>query len=136
MSRSRLASPLLVLAVVLASAGLGRFAAASGQDQAPDPEILESGRKLYVENCQPCHGDSGAGDGPAARFLETRPRDLTAGNWMFIDDGSYESIREVVAVGIDGTDMEPFDEILTAEEIEAIAHFVVAEIVSVETESR
>lgn len=123
--------PLFVLLImVVVSAGLGRLAAASSPAQEPvDPELLDSGRELYAENCQPCHGDEGAGDGPSARFLEVAPRDLTEGMWMYIEDGSRESIAQIVADGIEGTDMEPFDEILTEEEIAAIAVYVVERIV-------
>lgn len=130
MTRRRLPLLAIALATILAAAGLGRLAgAAQPQQAASDPELLEAGRELYVENCQPCHGDEGKGDGPAARFLDTRPRDLTAGDWMFSDPEEVESIREVVASGVDGTDMEPFDEILDDGEIDAIVAYVFANLV-------
>jgi mono/diheme cytochrome c family protein len=37
---------------------------------------VKQGRALYVENCAPCHGLSGQGDGPLARELSTPPGDL------------------------------------------------------------
>ena len=36
-----------------------------------------SGRALYSEFCQVCHGASGKGDGPLAKDLNKRPADLT-----------------------------------------------------------
>ena len=43
----------------------------------PSLEASDPGRVLYMENCVPCHGVSGKGDGPIALRLETRPADLT-----------------------------------------------------------
>jgi mono/diheme cytochrome c family protein len=36
------------------------------------------GQKLYVSNCQTCHGPSGRGDGPGGAALEKKPADLGA----------------------------------------------------------
>jgi mono/diheme cytochrome c family protein/uncharacterized membrane protein len=38
---------------------------------------LESGKKLYEQNCLPCHGAIGKGDGPAGLALRPPPADLT-----------------------------------------------------------
>jgi mono/diheme cytochrome c family protein len=40
------------------------------------------GARLYQENCAVCHGKDGGGDGPAARQMDPRPRDLTAGQYL------------------------------------------------------
>ncbi len=42
------------------------------------PPSARAGRALYLENCAPCHGDTGAGDGPTAVELSAPPA-------MFID---------------------------------------------------
>lgn len=39
---------------------------------------LDRGRDLFATHCASCHGDGGAGDGPAAEALEPKPVDLTA----------------------------------------------------------
>jgi mono/diheme cytochrome c family protein len=39
---------------------------------------LAAGQKLYVSNCQTCHGASGKGDGPGGAALEKRPADFTS----------------------------------------------------------
>lgn len=41
------------------------------------PERQVSGRALYGDYCASCHGESGAGDGPAAAGLGKAPADLT-----------------------------------------------------------
>ncbi len=43
-----------------------------------DNESVELGRKLYVELCSRCHGESALGDGPDASSLSTQPTDLKA----------------------------------------------------------
>jgi mono/diheme cytochrome c family protein len=32
---------------------------------------------IFTKNCQRCHGDHGKGDGPAGKFLKTKPADWT-----------------------------------------------------------
>lgn len=45
------------------------------------------GLSLFGEHCASCHGTSGRGDGPRARSLTVRPRDLThlaeRNGWVF-----------------------------------------------------
>jgi mono/diheme cytochrome c family protein len=44
--------------------------------QPSEPEEV-SGRALYEDYCQTCHGPAGRGDGPSAAGLSRRPADLT-----------------------------------------------------------
>ena len=89
-----------------------------------DAELLEKGRELYASQCLPCHGREGQGDGPAARFLDPKPRNLTDGDWLYAEGGTVEAIAGVIAAGIDDTSMEPFADLMTEEEIIAVATFV------------
>lgn len=46
--------------------------------QAPDTQpSVSAGRALWPENCLPCHGPTGRGDGPTAPSLGNPPADLT-----------------------------------------------------------
>jgi mono/diheme cytochrome c family protein len=45
-------------------------------------ETLNQGRDLYRMHCVSCHGESGAGDGPAARSLSFPPRDFRAADFQ------------------------------------------------------
>src|SRR3974390_2059387 len=44
---------------------------------------LKQGRNLYMTHCQHCHGVTGDGKGPTARFLNPRPRDYRQGTFKF-----------------------------------------------------
>src|SRR5204862_569320 len=39
-----------------------------------DPARLAHGREVYAQQCNGCHGVTGAGDGPAAEYLDPPPR--------------------------------------------------------------
>jgi DMSO reductase family type II enzyme heme b subunit len=64
-------------ATVLAAAVLGLPGAARAQGS------VEAGRAVYAKHCSQCHGDTGGGDGPAAKFMYPRPR-------VFKDNSSYK----------------------------------------------
>jgi mono/diheme cytochrome c family protein len=41
------------------------------------PELLEKGKAAFAANCVTCHGEKGAGDGPAGLYMNPKPRDFT-----------------------------------------------------------
>ncbi|MBI3071626.1 MAG: c-type cytochrome [Deltaproteobacteria bacterium] len=45
--------------------------------------VGEAGRKVYQRYCIGCHGEKGDGKGPAAKFLDPKPRDFTKGVFKF-----------------------------------------------------
>jgi cytochrome c553 len=45
-------------------------------------QSVADGKKLYATYCSSCHGDTGKGDGPAARSLPAKPADHTSGATM------------------------------------------------------
>ena len=61
--------------------------------QAADPE---EGKKVYMQFCASCHGQSGKGDGPAAAALNPKPRDHTDRQYMssLSDDQLFKVIKE------------------------------------------
>ena len=69
----------------------------------PDPA---RGAPLYAQNCSVCHGDSGAGDGPAGVGLEPAPANLRDG--ARLDHLSLYAIYNTLGMGVEGTDMPAF----------------------------
>src|SRR5438874_9114381 len=43
-----------------------------------DENSVRRGKELYTQECLPCHGPTGKGDGPKAATLERNPGDLSA----------------------------------------------------------
>jgi mono/diheme cytochrome c family protein len=57
----------------------------------------EQGKRTYRENCAPCHGDTGKGDGVGARSLPVRPADHT--NPVAMNSRTDTFLRDVIAKG-------------------------------------
>ena len=91
-------------------------------------DLLDHGERLYLRlRCAACHGETGAGDGPAAQEYRrqgeraVRIRDFTRGR--FIRGREMEDIYLTLRVGIDGTPMGSYDA-LSDDEIWALAGYV------------
>lgn len=69
----------------------------------PDPA---RGAALYAQNCSICHGDSGAGDGPAGLGLEPAPVNLR--DVARLDQLSLFDLYNTLGLGIEGTEMPSF----------------------------
>jgi mono/diheme cytochrome c family protein len=54
----------------------------------PSQADLPAARKLYLDKCAECHGDTGQGDGPQGRTYDPPPKDLTdAARMNSVSDG-------------------------------------------------
>jgi high-affinity iron transporter len=69
----------------------------------PDPT---RGAPLYAQHCSVCHGDTGAGDGPAGVGLTPPPANLRDN--ARLDHLSLYAIYNTVGLGVEGTDMPAF----------------------------
>ena len=58
---------------------------------------MEEAKRIYRENCAPCHGESGKGDGVGARSLPVRPADHT--NAAVMNSRTDAFLRDVIAKG-------------------------------------
>ncbi|MBT7355800.1 MAG: c-type cytochrome [Rhodospirillaceae bacterium] len=77
-------------------------------------EFVETGRQTYIKRCSFCHGLLGDGNGPAADYLDPRPRDFTLGTYKFRTTNSGElptdnDMFRTVSRGLPGTAMQAFD---------------------------
>ncbi|VVM91590.1 FTR1 family protein [Pseudomonas fluorescens] len=69
----------------------------------PDPT---RGAPLYAQHCSVCHGDAGAGDGPAGVGLTPPPANLR--DVARQDRLSLYAIYNTLGMGVEGTDMPAF----------------------------
>ncbi len=69
---------------------------------------LDYGKSLYQENCTPCHGALGAGDGASADTLNPKPRDFTDPERM--NACTPWQFYHAITFGVEGTAMPSFSE--------------------------
>ena len=94
---------------------------------------LQAGRRLYMQHCMHCHGVTGDGNGPTARYIRNHrfnplPRDYRRGLFKFTStkNGFYASrddLRRTVRQGLAGTYMPSFL-LIDPDELDAIVEFV------------
>lgn len=91
-------------------------------------EVLHQGRLLYAEHCQHCHGVSGDGDGPTAKYLNPLPRDYRDAKFKFTSTPythppSRDDLARVIEDGIPGTYMPSF-KLLEPHESDSLVEYV------------
>ena len=89
---------------LFASFGVGLGADAKPLKKTPD--LVDLGKKLYEQNCVPCHGAKGEGKGALANTLTPHPSDfaLPLKDWPNTK-GNPEKIFEVITKGIPNSAM-------------------------------
>lgn len=92
---------MISLLAVLAVAGLSLPMMAASSQGNP-----ESGRKIYLESCQSCHGPTGNGDSDVAAYLKPPPSNLTAKATQIKTEAE---LRKIILEGQPGTAMASFD---------------------------
>src|SRR5690606_32184492 len=92
----RIASQARALAALLVRAHPIPLMPASPPDHA-------RGKALYAQLCASCHGDTGAGDGPASAGLDPPPIDFT--DRARADERSVFALYQVIEQGLEGTSM-------------------------------
>ncbi|MEK7726768.1 MAG: c-type cytochrome, partial [candidate division KSB1 bacterium] len=60
------------------------FALRPTQKLSSSPELLALGKNIYAQQCAPCHGVDGKGEGEAAYLLYPKPRDFTAAQYRIV----------------------------------------------------
>lgn len=87
------------------------------------------GKELYDRHCAECHGRDGKGDGPAAIFLNPRPRDFSTGQYKVrtTEDGSLPSdddLARSVREGLQGSAMPAWKGLLTEAQTAAVLDYI------------
>lgn len=107
--------PMLVVSLWVTTVGEVLAAATPSKPKPPEtPELVEQGKAIYFKRCSFCHGLQGDGNGPAADFMDPRPRDFTLGTFKFRTTQSGElptdeDLFRTVSRGLPGTGMQAFD---------------------------
>ena len=82
--------------------------------------VLDKARSNFEDNCIPCHGAEGKGDGPLSSSLNTKPKNLT--NAKEIAELTDGEIFWTISKG--RNPMPAFDQKLTDEERWGLVHLV------------
>jgi len=95
---------------------------------------ISAGREVYFKKCVWCHGPDGAGDGPSAIRLSTKPRNFNQGTFKIRHTASGalptdEDLFNSVTHGLPGSVMPQWGGILSEEERHAVVAFVKKEMV-------
>lgn len=88
----------------------------------PTTELLAEGENLYKTNCASCHGETGAGGGPASVGMNPAPRNFTSKDgWK--NGTKLSAIYTTLKEGIAGSSMIAYD-FLKPQEKFALAHYI------------
>jgi cytochrome c oxidase cbb3-type subunit 2 len=91
------------------------------------PEQAARGKVVYARRCAGCHGGKGDGNGPAATFLDPRPRNFTLGSFKFrtTPSGSLPTdgdLYRTLTRGVRWTAMPTWHELPEKDRIAVIAY--------------
>ena len=92
----------------------------SGKTNPLGADAATAGAEIFKNNCVPCHGAQGHGDGPAGAALSPRPKNLVLLASSVGDDYLYWRIN----TGKEGTSMVAWKGVLSDEQIWQVVSFV------------
>jgi mono/diheme cytochrome c family protein len=86
-----------------------------------------AGKAVYVRECSACHGERGDGKGPAASFLDPRPRDFTKKMFKIrsTESGQPPTVADLLRTverGLPGSAMPAFSFLTVEERRQAVAY--------------
>ncbi len=87
----------------------------------PDVESIAIGQELFMQNCAPCHGQYGQGDGPTAATLYPPPADFSSGHTATHSDGD---LYYWILNGIPDTQMPGFSDRVNKDEAWHLVNYV------------
>ena len=117
---------LWVLAFLLAASIAGLLVI---RRQSPGLSGKQFGRapEIYRQQCAPCHGTDGFGDGKAAYLLRPRPRDFSQGKFLLVSTDNRiptdEDLFRTIGRGMPGSAMPPWSH-LAEQDRRALVRYV------------
>lgn len=84
--------------------------------------VEQRGERLFQANCAFCHAADGSGQNWIGSFLQPHPRNLTDPAAM--DGMTRQHLRDVIANGLEGTTMSAWKHVLSPEQMDAVAAYV------------
>lgn len=121
--RRSLTITLALVASATFALGAGRGSTVSADDAA-HPQPTATGAEAFAQNCAPCHGPRGDGDGPASASLNPKPRKLSDRAIMskISDDTIVQTIKAGGAARGLSPLMPPFAQLDAATVKSLVAH--------------
>jgi putative copper export protein len=96
-------------------------------------DSITQGAHLFADNCVPCHGADGRGDGPAAKALPVPPANLTQEHvWMHSDGDMFWWLTNGIDVPPHGTVMPAWGSILSQDDRWALIDYIHAHLAGVQ----
>jgi mono/diheme cytochrome c family protein len=108
--------------LVLAAALFLPHPALAAEPPPKTPALLEKGKAVFAKYCASCHGQRGEGDGPAAKALKPRPRNLATEP---LQKPQAAGVFETVSTGVKGTAMVAWKH-LPEEDRWAVSYYVLS----------
>lgn len=127
-------NPIGTVAAYTPANGALRISSSDGTTIQPDQNLkvigdgLQFGRDLYLRHCMHCHGVSGDGDGPTAKYFAVKPRDYRKGTFKFTSTiqgvrASRDDLKRIIKLGVAGTYMPSFM-LLPDDEVASLVEYV------------
>lgn len=85
---------------------------------------IAAAEKAFDDTCATCHGKSGHGDGPDGKGLEPLPRNFHEAD--VVAAISPYKVYNTLHTGVEGTEMEAYDEVMDDAALWALAYYVPA----------
>ncbi|MFQ5890327.1 MAG: c-type cytochrome [Gemmatimonadota bacterium] len=116
--------------VILACAGMPtelQAQSAAGESWIAQDGAVTAGKRLYRRKCVFCHGTKGRGDGPVARYIFPKPRDLTRGLFKIrsTPTGSLPTDQDLFGTltrGLPGTTMPAWSNLIEKQRWQLVAY--------------
>jgi mono/diheme cytochrome c family protein len=112
-------TPLAAIAAALLLASVARAA----EPPKKTPELVAKGQTTFSKFCASCHGPKGEGDGPAAKALNPKPKNLATD--ALAHGATAQGVFDTLSTGVKGTAMVPFKH-LSEEDRWAVAYYVMS----------